>query len=159
MASAISSYACKNRVAKGSCRQAHARTRIGQTIHAGAGRPRPSPRPARPSGAWQGKVCKSARVFFLFLPSIASTMVAQLNYIIWSHSTESSNMGLKFPPYHAYMSGPFGLIRIIIWPKAQICQQLAQLASRLFHSAVWRNRCPVCVEPLVAQDCNSLLSI
>ncbi|RLN25696.1 hypothetical protein C2845_PM07G29720 [Panicum miliaceum] len=31
---------------------------------------------------------------------------------------------------------------------------LAQLAIRLFHNAVWRNRCPACVEQLVTQDCN-----
>ena len=41
-----------------------------------------------------------------------------------------------------------------------VAHELAQLANRLYHSAVWRNRCPVCVEHLVAQDCNptSLLS-
>ena len=36
-----------------------------------------------------------------------------------------------------------------------VAHELAQLAIRLFHSAVWRNRFPACVEHLVAQDCIS----
>ena len=39
-----------------------------------------------------------------------------------------------------------------------VAHELAQLASGLFHSVVWRNRYPVCIEPLVVQDCNSALS-
>ena len=36
-----------------------------------------------------------------------------------------------------------------------VAHELAQLASQLFHSPVWRNRCSICVEPLVSEDCNS----
>ncbi|KAF8759238.1 hypothetical protein HU200_010269 [Digitaria exilis] len=37
-----------------------------------------------------------------------------------------------------------------------IAHELAHLARRLHHSAVWRDRCPACVESLVAQDCKLL---
>ncbi|RLN04846.1 hypothetical protein C2845_PM13G07950 [Panicum miliaceum] len=36
-----------------------------------------------------------------------------------------------------------------------LAHKLAQLARRLNHSAVWRNRCPASVEHLVAQDVNT----
>jgi hypothetical protein len=38
-----------------------------------------------------------------------------------------------------------------------VAHKLAQLARRLNHTAVWRNRVPACVEHLVAQDCNPLV--
>ena len=38
-----------------------------------------------------------------------------------------------------------------------VAHELAQLAKQLFHSAVWRNRVPTCVEQLVAHDCNPVL--
>jgi len=37
----------------------------------------------------------------------------------------------------------------------KVAHELAQLAIRLNHCAVWRNRCTVCVEHLVTQDVNS----
>jgi hypothetical protein len=39
-----------------------------------------------------------------------------------------------------------------------VAHELAQLARRLSHSAVWHNRVPVCVEHLITQDCNPSLS-
>ena len=36
----------------------------------------------------------------------------------------------------------------------KLAHELAQLAKRLNHSAVWRERCPVSVEHIVAQDVN-----
>jgi len=36
----------------------------------------------------------------------------------------------------------------------QVAHELAQMAKRLRHSAVWRERVPVCVEHVVAQDVN-----
>nr|CAB3455114.1 unnamed protein product [Digitaria exilis] len=36
----------------------------------------------------------------------------------------------------------------------RVAHELAQIARRLSHCAVWRNRAPVCVEQLVAHDCN-----
>jgi hypothetical protein len=39
-----------------------------------------------------------------------------------------------------------------------VAHELAQLARKLNHSSVWRNRVPVCVEHLVARDCNISLS-
>ena len=38
-----------------------------------------------------------------------------------------------------------------------VAHELAQLAKRLFQSAVWHNRAPTCVEQLVAHDCNPVL--
>lgn len=35
-----------------------------------------------------------------------------------------------------------------------VANELAQMAKRLNHSAVWRHRFPVCIEHLIAQDCN-----
>jgi hypothetical protein len=35
-----------------------------------------------------------------------------------------------------------------------VTHELAQLAKRTAHAVVWRGRSPVCVEQLVAQDCN-----
>ena len=37
-----------------------------------------------------------------------------------------------------------------------VAHELAQLAKRNRHSAVWRFVAPVCVEHLVAHECNSL---
>ena len=36
-----------------------------------------------------------------------------------------------------------------------VAHELAQMAKRLRHSAVWRERVPVCIEQIVAQDVNS----
>ncbi|OEL23865.1 hypothetical protein BAE44_0015116, partial [Dichanthelium oligosanthes] len=36
--------------------------------------------------------------------------------------------------------------------------ELAQLAKRTKHSAVWRLRCPMCIEQIVAQECNNSIS-
>jgi ribonuclease HI len=38
--------------------------------------------------------------------------------------------------------------------KNRVAHELAQLARMLSHSAVWNIRVPVCVEQIVAQDCN-----
>jgi ribosomal protein L32 len=38
-----------------------------------------------------------------------------------------------------------------------VAHELAQLARRLNHTVVWRNRVPACVEQLVARDCNPLI--
>jgi len=37
----------------------------------------------------------------------------------------------------------------------RVAHELAHMAKRLHHSAVWRERAPVCVEQTVAQDVNS----
>jgi len=126
-------------VAKGSCRQAHARTRIGQTIHAGAGRPSP----ARPSGAWQGKVCKSALVFFLFLPSIASTMVAQLNYISWVLSTLAKQYGtIVFHHAMHIWVGLWDLLELLIGPRPNSSNISGWIQLRISsESSVRRTRC------------------
>ncbi|GJN07239.1 hypothetical protein PR202_ga25056 [Eleusine coracana subsp. coracana] len=36
----------------------------------------------------------------------------------------------------------------------KVAHELAQLAKRTRHTAVWRLRAPVCVEHLIAQECN-----
>ena len=38
-----------------------------------------------------------------------------------------------------------------------VANELAHLAKRLNHSAVWRNRLPRCVEQIIAHDCNEQL--
>ena len=48
------------------------------------------------------------------------------------------------------------LLRLLHVKREQnvVAHELAQLAKRLFQSAVWHNRAPTCVEQLVAHDCN-----
>nr|XP_034592517.1 uncharacterized protein LOC117854440 [Setaria viridis] len=53
---------------------------------------------------------------------------------------------------------PAVLFRHVKREQNSVAHELAQLARRLFHSAVWRTRAPACVEHLVARDCNSPLS-
>jgi ribonuclease HI len=40
-----------------------------------------------------------------------------------------------------------------------VAHQLAQMARRLCHNAVWYSRVPFCIEPLIAYDCKTLSSI
>ncbi|OEL18815.1 hypothetical protein BAE44_0020166 [Dichanthelium oligosanthes] len=39
-----------------------------------------------------------------------------------------------------------------------VSNELAQMAKRLNHSTLWRNGSPLCIERLIAQDCNSSTS-
>lgn len=39
-----------------------------------------------------------------------------------------------------------------------VANELAHLAKRLKHNAVWRDRFPSCVQKVIAQDSNSFLS-
>ncbi|OEL29605.1 hypothetical protein BAE44_0009380, partial [Dichanthelium oligosanthes] len=38
-----------------------------------------------------------------------------------------------------------------------VAHELAQVAKRLNHTALWRDRSPTCIEHLVAQDCKTIL--
>ena len=40
-----------------------------------------------------------------------------------------------------------------------VAHELAQMAKRLRHSAVWRERAPMCVEQIVAQDVNTSINL
>ena len=40
-----------------------------------------------------------------------------------------------------------------------VAHQLAQMAKRLRHSAMWNSRAPFCVGSLIAHDCETMSSI
>jgi hypothetical protein len=82
-----------------------------------------------------------ARGFSLFLSSKASTKWRQLNYLSWPHSTWSSKVVLKFPPYHACVSGTLGFIGIIIWAKPKFSNNPPPDPRGTFH--------PPCIKVLL----------
>jgi len=86
---------------------------------------------------------------------VESDCAAVIKYLIHPSSQRSSSMFIIRDALEEAGKLPGTEFRHVGREQNGVAHELAQMAKRLRHCAVWRERVPACVEQVVAQDVNS----
>ena len=83
---------------------------------------------------------------------VESDCASVIKYLTWPDTQKSSSTFIILDALEEADKLPQVQFHHVSREQNRVAHELAQMAKHLCHSAVWRERAPMCVEQIVAQD-------